>query len=374
MPCARGARGSGCGGEPDARGEQPARTAAAARAAARPPALCGQLRARILGRVEAAAATELSGLVLSRSQRGVLWTHNDSGDSPRLLAVGLDGRLLADVAVTGAEAFDWEDIAAEPRRALRRRHRRQRPAARLDRRLPRRRAARARRRAPGDARPPAASSCATPTGATTPRRCCATRSAARSSIVSKSFDAARRDLRRGQAGARHDDDDAARAAACGSGWGRRSRRATSRPTGARSSCARTRARSCGSARAAGRRVAAALERRPCTAGAELFGEGQGEALAVAAGRARVLHRARRNDARDPPLRAGLSKFGCLALAEQGTTRAEPAESWFGPYPPPPLTLGSCARLPTAGRGSFKGDDSSAARRNAGRPVETGARP
>lgn len=40
------------------------------------------------------------------------WTHNDSGDSARLLAVTTSGRLLADVAVTGAENVDWEDIAA----------------------------------------------------------------------------------------------------------------------------------------------------------------------------------------------------------------------------------------------------------------------
>jgi hypothetical protein len=98
----------GCGGGDAARG------APAARRVASPPALCGDLHARIVGRIDAAAATELSGLVLSRSQRGVLWTHNDSGDRPRVLAVGLDGRLLADVALTNADAFDWEDIAAGP--------------------------------------------------------------------------------------------------------------------------------------------------------------------------------------------------------------------------------------------------------------------
>ena len=104
---------SGCGDEGQAR---PATQATSGRTAqaARPPALCGKLRARIVGRVRAPAATELSGLVLSRSQRGVLWTHNDSGDRPRVLAVGLDGSLLADVALTNAEAFDWEDIAAAP--------------------------------------------------------------------------------------------------------------------------------------------------------------------------------------------------------------------------------------------------------------------
>jgi hypothetical protein len=78
------------------------------------PALCGPLRARILGRVGAPAATELSGLVLSRSQPGVLWTHNDSGDRPRVLAVAADGRLLADVTLTGADNVDWEDIAIDP--------------------------------------------------------------------------------------------------------------------------------------------------------------------------------------------------------------------------------------------------------------------
>jgi len=78
------------------------------------PALCASLHARITGHVATAAATELSGLVLSRSQRGVLWTHNDSGDRPRLLAVAPDGAALADVAVGGAENVDWEDIALGP--------------------------------------------------------------------------------------------------------------------------------------------------------------------------------------------------------------------------------------------------------------------
>ncbi len=84
-----------------------ARSAAPAR-----PALCVTLRARITGRVATPAATELSGLVLSRTQRGVGWTLNDSGDSPRLLAITTSGRLLAEVAVAGAANFDWEDIAA----------------------------------------------------------------------------------------------------------------------------------------------------------------------------------------------------------------------------------------------------------------------
>jgi hypothetical protein len=106
---------AGCGGAEQARG--PSATATAARhAPARPalPALCGPLRAVVTGHVGAAAATELSGLVLSRTQPRVLWTHNDSGDRPRVLAVTPAGRLLADVAIDGAEAVDWEDIAIGP--------------------------------------------------------------------------------------------------------------------------------------------------------------------------------------------------------------------------------------------------------------------
>ena len=97
----------GCGGGDD----RPAAASTAAKAPAR-PALCAPLRARIAGRIASPAATELSGLVLSRSQPDVLWTHNDSGDRPRVLAVRPGGRLLADVALSGAAAFDWEDIAA----------------------------------------------------------------------------------------------------------------------------------------------------------------------------------------------------------------------------------------------------------------------
>ena len=98
---------AGCGGEPV---RAPSATAPPARDAEL-PALCGRLRAAVTGRVAAAAATELSGLVLSRTQPRVLWTHNDSGDRARVLAVTNTGRLLAEIAVTGAENVDWEDIA-----------------------------------------------------------------------------------------------------------------------------------------------------------------------------------------------------------------------------------------------------------------------
>ena len=42
----------------------------------------------------------------------VLWTHNDSGGDPALYAVGSDGRTLATLTLAGAEARDWEAMAA----------------------------------------------------------------------------------------------------------------------------------------------------------------------------------------------------------------------------------------------------------------------
>jgi hypothetical protein len=54
---------------------------------------------------------ESSGLAASVRHPGVLWTHNDSGDSARLFALGPDGRVLATVRLAGVEARDWEAIA-----------------------------------------------------------------------------------------------------------------------------------------------------------------------------------------------------------------------------------------------------------------------
>jgi hypothetical protein len=57
---------------------------------------------------------ELSGLVQSRTQAGVFWVHNDSGDRPRLYAVNRAGKLLGTFLLDGATAIDWEDIAIGP--------------------------------------------------------------------------------------------------------------------------------------------------------------------------------------------------------------------------------------------------------------------
>jgi hypothetical protein len=76
------------------------------------------LRVRVAGHVRAPEATELSGLVRSPTQKGVLWSHNDSGDRARLFALRTDGSLIASLDVPGAEAVDWEDIAVGPDDAL----------------------------------------------------------------------------------------------------------------------------------------------------------------------------------------------------------------------------------------------------------------
>jgi len=55
---------------------------------------------------------ESSGVACSRVNPGVFWTHNDSGDEPRLFAFNAKGEDLATFQVEGAICRDWEDIAS----------------------------------------------------------------------------------------------------------------------------------------------------------------------------------------------------------------------------------------------------------------------
>ncbi len=57
---------------------------------------------------------EVSGLASSRVNDGVIWAHNDSGDSARVFAMDAHGDALAVYTLTGSDAFDWEDMAAGP--------------------------------------------------------------------------------------------------------------------------------------------------------------------------------------------------------------------------------------------------------------------
>jgi hypothetical protein len=57
---------------------------------------------------------ESSGIVASRLNPGLYWTHNDAGDGPFIYAFDRSGASKGVWRVAGADALDWEDIAAGP--------------------------------------------------------------------------------------------------------------------------------------------------------------------------------------------------------------------------------------------------------------------
>jgi hypothetical protein len=67
--------------------------------------------ARSLCQLDAAEVVESSGVACSRVADDRWWTHNDSGDEPRLFAFDRAGATRA-FDVTGAQADDWEDICS----------------------------------------------------------------------------------------------------------------------------------------------------------------------------------------------------------------------------------------------------------------------
>lgn len=78
-------------------------------------AVCeGKIVASNAGPVSDPAITEASGLAASERNPGVLWVHNDSGDSARVFALGTGGATRATYTLTGATAVDWEDMAVGP--------------------------------------------------------------------------------------------------------------------------------------------------------------------------------------------------------------------------------------------------------------------
>lgn len=67
-----------------------------------------------IGRIEHPNITESSGIVWSRRDTNVFWTHNDGGGRKQVLyAITRTGHSLAEYFVTGAAMNDWEDIAAD---------------------------------------------------------------------------------------------------------------------------------------------------------------------------------------------------------------------------------------------------------------------
>ena len=66
---------------------------------------------KIVGSISTNEITESSGLVASRCNQNVLWTHNDSGDAAFIFALTTNGEKLGTWKVPGAENDDWEDLA-----------------------------------------------------------------------------------------------------------------------------------------------------------------------------------------------------------------------------------------------------------------------
>jgi hypothetical protein len=66
---------------------------------------------KVVGKISTDEITESSGLVASRCNENVFWTHNDSGDDAFIFALAPDGKKLETWKVQGAKNYDWEDLA-----------------------------------------------------------------------------------------------------------------------------------------------------------------------------------------------------------------------------------------------------------------------
>lgn len=66
-----------------------------------------------VGYISNVLISESSGIVASRNQPGVFWTHNDKGHKPRLFAITQTGKSLATFNVEGPLIHDWEDVAID---------------------------------------------------------------------------------------------------------------------------------------------------------------------------------------------------------------------------------------------------------------------
>jgi autotransporter-associated beta strand protein len=66
------------------------------------------------GTLQNSSIDEASGIVASRLNTNVLWTHNDSGNAAQLFAMTPAGASLGTYTLSGTSNFDWEDIATGP--------------------------------------------------------------------------------------------------------------------------------------------------------------------------------------------------------------------------------------------------------------------
>lgn len=74
-----------------------------------PPA---PLQIQLVGEIDHPDLTEISGLAPSQLRPDRLWVLNDSGNAPKLYAIGTDGTPQGSFTVGGAENRDWEDLAS----------------------------------------------------------------------------------------------------------------------------------------------------------------------------------------------------------------------------------------------------------------------
>ncbi len=65
----------------------------------------------VVGTIKSDEITESSGIVASKCQPNVFWTHNDSGDGAYVFAVNSKGENLGVWSVKNAKNRDWEDLA-----------------------------------------------------------------------------------------------------------------------------------------------------------------------------------------------------------------------------------------------------------------------
>jgi hypothetical protein len=65
-----------------------------------------------IGQIQSGAIKESSGIIASRKNPGILWTHNDQGGKPQIFAINRDGLLLGQYHVNTPND-DWEDIAID---------------------------------------------------------------------------------------------------------------------------------------------------------------------------------------------------------------------------------------------------------------------
>ena len=66
--------------------------------------------AQDLGVIENTTVKEASGIVASYRNKGLLWTHNDSGDANRIFSMDASGKGTREFYLEGANNRDWEAI------------------------------------------------------------------------------------------------------------------------------------------------------------------------------------------------------------------------------------------------------------------------